>query len=80
MGASAPGIGGIVGQRVALQEVTVVKQQAILRFAPRLGDLLRNRAEAKVRVRPVRAIIVGEQAGMQVAGGNQAERGGGKAL
>ena len=71
MRAPAPGIGGIVGNRAALQEVAIVKEQAILRLAPRLGDLLRHRAQSEVQVRPIRAIVVGHQAGMEIAGGDQ---------
>lgn len=67
--------GGVVCQRSALQEIAIVEQKAIPRLAPGLGNLQGNCAQPQISIRTIRAIVVGHQAGMKVAGGDQAERG-----
>ena len=74
MGAPSFGRGGEIRDRAALQEIAVVEQKAVLRLAPRFGDLLRHRAKAKVRIGPVRAVVVGHEAGVKVTGRDDPQR------
>ncbi len=74
MRAAAAGVGCEIGQGTALQEIAVVEQKAVLRFAAGLGDLLRYRPKAQIRIRSIGAIVIGHQAGMEVTGGDQSKR------
>ena len=71
---SAGGAGDIISKRIALKKIAVVKKQAVRHFGPRRRDLARNFGQAAAGYGPVRAIVIGQKAGVQIAGGNQTQR------
>ena len=74
MGPPTPwGAGDVFGQRIALQKITIVKEKAVRHLGSGLGDLVGDGAKAASGDRAVGMIVIGQQAGMQVRGGNQTQ-------
>ena len=65
--------GGVISQRRALQEITVVEEQRVCRLGPGRRDLARDAVKTKARSRAVGLEILAGQAGMQIGGGDQAQ-------